>query len=418
MKFTLEIPALLNFTCSTFNKRREQESYIIIKCTRKMKKGSLFLIMVMVSVSAFAQKQFTINGTTPDKYNGSYVYISPLDIESPINTLPTFTDSVFIKNGKFIFKGELQSDTSLYWIALNKTSGGFVTMDTEQLNATYIEGDPFGYFRISGSALNDNLTRYIEYPKEMTTKIADYMKDRAELLAKNEWTLEDEAAFEENHKMEVLDYLDFISNLVRDNISNPVGQYILVTLGGNIKSEVMDEINPKLSANVRRKLKASKESMAEMMKAVQAPASIENALRPGDKYIDFEGEIFSGEKVMLSSVINLKKLVLLDFWATWCVPCLKEMPEIAKLYDKYKDKDFEIIGISIDKNRGKWRSMIEGKGMPWLQFIDSNMSNPISNMYEVTAIPHTVLIDENGEIIAVNLRGEELRKKIEGLLSE
>lgn len=383
-----------------------------------MKKNSLFLIMVMVSVSAFAQRQYTINGTAPDKYNGSFVYRTLIDIESPVDALPSFTDSALIENGKFIFKGELQSDTLLYSIGLNKTSGGFVAIDTEQLSAVYIEGDPFGYFRISGSVLNEHLTRFIEYPTEFSTKIANLLKKRAELLVNNEWTMDNEADFEEKQKIAALDHMDFISTFVKDNINNSIGQHILITIGGVVNSDVMDEINPKLSENVKRKIKATRESLAEMMKAVQTPELIKNELKAGDKYIDFEGEIFSGKKVMLSSVINLRKLVLLDFWATWCIPCLKEMPEIAKLYDKYKDKDFEIIGISIDKNMDKWRNMIEGKGMPWIQFIDSNMSNPISNIYGVTAIPHTVLIDENGEIIAVNLRGEELRKKIEVLLSE
>lgn len=383
-----------------------------------MKKSSLFLIILLSSVSAFAQKQYTINGTAPDKYNGSYVYLSTLDIESSISALPTFTDSAYIDNGKFVFKGESQSDTSLYWIALNKTSGSFVTMDTEQLNANYIDGDPFGYFRISGSELNDKLTRFIEYPKQLAGKIADYMKNRTALLAKNEWTLEDEAAFEENQKAETLEYLDFISNLVRDNIGNEVGQYILITVGGNIKSEVMDEISPKLSANVKRKLKASKEAMAEMIKSVQVPELSEDIAKLGDKFTDFEGEILSGEKVKLSSIIKSKKLVLLDFWASWCIPCLKEMPDIADLHDKYKNKGFEIIGISIDKSRDKWRRMVERTGMHWVQFLDSNLSDPITNRYGVTAIPHTVLIDERGEIIAINLRGENLRKKIEVLLSE
>lgn len=383
-----------------------------------MKKSSLFLIMVMLSVSAFAQKRYTINGTAPDKYNDSYVYLTLLDIESPIDALPTFADSAFIDKGKFVFKGELQSDTLLYSIGLNKTSGGFVAIDTEQLSATYIEGVPFGYFRISGSTLNDHLTRFIEYPYMFSTKIANQLKKRAELLANNEWTMENEADFEEKQKIAALDHMDFISTFVKDNIGNSVGQHILITIGGYIKGDVMDEINPKLSENVKQKIKASRESLAEMMKAVQTPELIKNELKPGDKYIDFEGEILSGEKVMLSSVIKLKKLVLLDFWASWCVPCLKEMPEIAKLYDKYKDKDFEIIGVSLDKNMDKWRSMIEGKGMPWIQFIDSNLSNPIINKYGVTAIPHTVLIDEHGEIVAINLRGEELRKKIEVLLLE
>jgi thiol-disulfide isomerase/thioredoxin len=378
----------------------------------------LTILVLVETVSVSAQKQYTISGKIPDKYNDSYVYLTRLNIESSINVLPTFTDSALINNGVFVFKGVLESDTLLYLISLKETSGSFIALDTEELKAEYVEHDPLGYFRVSGSVLNDQLTRFIEYPPELSQKVGDMMKKREELLAKNEWTMEDEAEIGSFLKIEASHHLGFISKLVKDNVNNPVGQYILVMLGGNIKKEVMDEIEPKLSEDVKQKLEANRIFISEMMNINQAPDSTSELVKSGNEYVDFEGETPSGDKTKLSIVIKSKKLILLDFWASWCAPCLKEIPEIADLYDKYKDKGFEIVGISLDNDRTTWKNKIKNKNMIWFQFIDSNMSNLIKDTYGVKAIPHTVLIDENGIIIANKLRGKELRDKIEMLLSE
>lgn len=111
------------------------------------------------------------------------------------------------------------------------------------------------------------------------------------------------------------------------------------------------------------------------------------------------------------------KLVLIDFWASWCGPCRKEMPNVIKIYSKFKNKGFEIYGVSLDQDKEKWMEAITKDGINWPQVSDLKYwDNVAARIYNVQGIPYTVLIDKDGKIIAKNLRGQELEKKIAEVL--
>ncbi len=130
---------------------------------------------------------------------------------------------------------------------------------------------------------------------------------------------------------------------------------------------------------------------------------------------DFTLPDTSGVNVSLSSFKG--KFVLIDFWAAWCGPCRREMPNLVKLYSDFKMKNFEILGVSLDKTRENWVGAIRTEHMTWPQVSDLKFwQSEVAAMYSVKAIPYTVLVDKEGKIIAKNLRGEELYKKIESLL--
>ena len=113
------------------------------------------------------------------------------------------------------------------------------------------------------------------------------------------------------------------------------------------------------------------------------------------------------------------KVVLLDFWASWCGPCRRENPNVVKVYDQYKDKGFEILGVSLDKDKGRWMDAIAKDNLTWPQVSDlKGWSNEVGKMYGVSSIPHTVLIDEEGKILALKLRGDALEKKLEEIFAE
>jgi len=106
------------------------------------------------------------------------------------------------------------------------------------------------------------------------------------------------------------------------------------------------------------------------------------------------------------------KIVLLDFWASWCGPCREENPTVKKAYAKFKDKGFEIYAISLDVKKDAWLKAIEEDGLPWLHV--SDLKNDTSaELYGVSGIPMNFLLDKDGIIIAKNLRGEALTKKLE-----
>ena len=111
------------------------------------------------------------------------------------------------------------------------------------------------------------------------------------------------------------------------------------------------------------------------------------------------------------------KVVLIDFWASWCGPCRKELPNVKRCYEKYKNKGFEILGVSLDKNRDEWIEAISKEGLTWPQVSDLKFwQSEACQIYAVQSIPYTVLIDKKGIIIATDLRGADLDKKLAEVL--
>jgi thiol-disulfide isomerase/thioredoxin len=124
-----------------------------------------------------------------------------------------------------------------------------------------------------------------------------------------------------------------------------------------------------------------------------------------------------GEVIYLSQFRG--KVVLIDFWASWCGPCRREMPTVVKAYEKYKNKGFEIFGVSLDQDKNRWVEAIASDKITWPQVSDlKNWQSDAARAYNVQSIPYTVLLDREGRILAKNLRGEELDRKLAEVLSK
>lgn len=118
-----------------------------------------------------------------------------------------------------------------------------------------------------------------------------------------------------------------------------------------------------------------------------------------------------GEMISLSSLRG--KIVMIDFWASWCGPCRRENPHVKKLYNQYKSKGFEIYGVSLDRKKANWVAAIQKDGLPWVHVSDlKGWSSAPAATYGVRSIPQTVLVDREGKIIARNLRGPALDAKL------
>jgi peroxiredoxin len=174
-------------------------------------------------------------------------------------------------------------------------------------------------------------------------------------------------------------------------------QKVLGSIAGSAEN-----INPKLRRSAKMQL-----GRIESLKK----------LKIGMPAIEFEAEKFGGGRIKLKDFKG--KVVLLDFWATWCAPCRQEMPNVKKIYEDFHRKGFEIIGISLDREKYKLEEYIKSNKISWPQIFDGNAwDSKIGRLYAVASIPNTFLLDREGKIRYKNLRGEELRKAVAELVNE
>ena len=132
---------------------------------------------------------------------------------------------------------------------------------------------------------------------------------------------------------------------------------------------------------------------------------------------DFTQKTPDGEDFQLSSLKG--KVVLVDFWASWCGPCRKENPNVVRLYNKYKEKGFEVLGVSLDKTKDRWVQAIEKDQLTWNHVSDlKGWQNEVAQAYGVNSIPHTLLLDQEGKIIATKLRAHTLEQKLVEIFGE
>ena len=137
----------------------------------------------------------------------------------------------------------------------------------------------------------------------------------------------------------------------------------------------------------------------------------------GAPFQDIELTDPEGKKVKLSECLPTGKYVMLEFWASWCGPCRGEIPHLKHVYQNYKDKGFEIISVSIDQKNKDWQKAMKEEKMPWIQLNDPQGENgPAIQVYNVTGVPHCILLDKEGKIFKTNMRGAYLDAALEQLI--
>ena len=154
---------------------------------------------------------------------------------------------------------------------------------------------------------------------------------------------------------------------------------------------------------------AKNSTYGEMVKKELYPVGF-----PGEKLADFESITDAGDSISMYELAQNNQFTLIDFWASWCRPCRAEIPNLKKLYDKYHDKNFHILSVSIDKNDDDWRKALASEQLPWTNCRDTEGN--IADIYGVASIPMLVVVDSEGRLILENLRGEELENKLDELL--
>ena len=182
------------------------------------------------------------------------------------------------------------------------------------------------------------------------------------------------------------------------------GIYLYV-LQDKIEVNLLEQLYQSLDATVQQ---------TGFMPPIPDKIAARKRVTPGNKAPQFTMVDTAGKPVQLASYKG--KYVLLDFWASWCVPCRAENPHLVKAYTKYRHKGFEIVSISVDTNGDKWKQAIVKDGLNWTHLSDLAAPNPVAKLYSVQPIPDNFLIDPNGKILARGLRGNEVEEKLAALL--
>jgi len=191
---------------------------------------------------------------------------------------------------------------------------------------------------------------------------------------------------------------------------NPASYATVLALRGGFYALDIEELDAALTS-----LDASLQEMEEY-EYMYGKLERMKAVDIGKKFTDFGLATPEGEILNVSDV-HQGKVMLIDFWASWCGPCRRANPEVVEIYNTYHDQGFEIIGVSLDRDSADWVQAIADDQLTWSHISDLKYWNSEgAELYGVPAIPHTVLIDKDGIITAKNLHGDELREAIEALL--
>ena len=362
-----------------------------------MKPTKLFLALaVAVLLGACTnQTKYTITGHAADFEDGRRAYLATY-----IDGEPGILDSAIVKNHSFTMKGKVAKPCQAKIGILESLESGEGIMIEMILEPGRIMLGDFDEAMSSertatGTPFNDKLTQFFKEKKSIT----------------------DNTSLTRRESMESVFAL--VRSYVLANADNQVGIYLLerfhFSMPKEMKLELIDamsETNPTLYEDLQ------KETLEEM-EAQKRAEEMAQCVAPGNPYKNVEGKDLAGNALALKEVVENKKnrYVLLDFWATWCSPCMYEVPYLKAAYEKYHNKGFEIYALSIDHDRDAWTKVIKEEKLQWVNVLRE--STEATEQYGVRGVPSNFLIDcSTGKIVATHLRGEALSDKLAEVLDK
>lgn len=202
-------------------------------------------------------------------------------------------------------------------------------------------------------------------------------------------------------------YVDFVENLYNEYKSTPFRDYFGVEWLKYASPERVDSFMNVAPSDFRGTRRVRYYENFAKHRAMTAP---------GNKYVDFKGENAAGRTQTLSSMIVPGNYTLIDFWASWCPYCIKELPELFSLYNDFKEKGVDIIGVAVRDKPEDTKGMVEKKEIPWK--VMYNAQKTPYDIYGFSGIPHHILLDQNGTILSRGESVEQIRQQLEALLNK
>ncbi|WP_428741705.1 redoxin domain-containing protein [Tenacibaculum sp.] len=383
----------------------------------------LCLILVVISCKQEANKSkkesYQLEGQIAGLVDGTVVKLVPGATHS---SEPAVAETV-LKDGKFSFSGKLEEPRFFYIMFGNYRGAIPVMLENSNITITatgivsdaengsigfedeVVEGSESHNYYAKETAFKDELNKeYEDYHKgteEMSKALgqarASGDKDRLDSIERTpEYKI-----FEKKEKT-FFDKAERTSkNLITKHKDNWWGPFFMLTQYTYLTPEerpIFDQFS-----------EAAKTSYyGRIVKEELYPKTL-----IGTNVASFSLNDKDGKSLKAKDIISGNKYILIDFWASWCAPCRKEIPNLKEAYKKYSNKGFEIISVSIDKDEEAWHKALKQENMTWPNLYDDGK---VSKTFKVKAIPATFLVDENGVVIADNLRGEALEEKLAKLL--
>lgn len=366
-----------------------------------MKKATLPFLLVILTMallcSCSENNKYEISGNIPDsQYENHIIYL----IKNNENHKGyVILDSTTIQDQKFHFNGN-SPEPEVYYLS-------FATPDQAEIIYTIISepgkidisfSNDYENISSRGTPLNDEWNKISE-------KYSSNNKKLETLYNKDILTIEEVKEFKSIRS----ENTDISYAFIKSNIMNKVGQTFLISHRSKLNEEQASE----LVSLIPTELKELKQ-----LRDLQIKLDAEKNVRKGQLFTDVKAITPDGKTDSLSHYIGKGKVVLLDFWASWCGPCIDDIPKVKIAYDKYKDKGFQVVGISLDSNNEKWISAIKKLGLEWPQLSDlKGWESEFVQKYPTRPIPFTILFDGEGKVIDKRLRGNMLMPTLDELFA-
>ena len=375
-----------------------------------MKKVFISLCTLMAIVSCSDKKDgYTIAGTlTGDLENDTKVFLRKMGEERQLVDI----DTALVQNGKFTFTGEAGTP-ELHYVFVDQLPGNMVVIIEDGEIQLSAQKDSLGLAKLEGTPQNELFSDYMEQSLAISQRAQSVQGDLQGAAMKKDTVLinslrDEMMELQEEYKNFELDYIK----------NNPTGLISVLLIDRAMASRMVatdkiQELYDGLSPEIKDTTVAK--DILKNLEALKAKDENAKSSAVGAKAPNFSAPTPSGEELALNDALG--KVTLVDFWAAWCKPCRAENPNIVKVYKKYHEKGLNVIGVSLDKKAEDWKKAIEDDGLIWNHVSNiAYFDDAIAKLYNVDAIPAAFLLDENGIIVAKNLRGNALEEKVAELL--